>query len=317
VAADGDSGRLPARPDGADHGPDARRRGRDVRRLSAAGLASLVLHLLLLGGIVYVALHRPAARHVKLSPAQQGVRVALVLREQKGAGHPQAPAAPAPRPPQPHPPHPHPPAAQPTVAHPLTPHTAAPQPAAAPPPPAKVPPATRPAPARPDTRVAATHAAAPPAIPAPPMPTPPAQPAPPPPRPQPAPPPQPAPQPAPSTAPARAGFQFNLGGTNSETNAIVRGDAVVPAKPDARFRNHEPVYPDAAARRGEQGTVVLLIHVGPDGRPSGVDVLRSSGFRLLDRAAEQAVAGWHFLPAIRDGQAVPASMPLRVVFSLR
>lgn len=314
MAADGDPGRLPARPDGADHGPGARRRGRDVRRLSAAGLASLVLHLLLLGSIVYVALHRPAARHVKLSPAQQGVRVALVLREQKGAGQPQASAAPAPRPPQPQHPQPHP-----TVTHPPTPHVAAPHPAAAPPPPVKVPPATRPAPARPDTRVATTHAAAPPAAPAPPMPTPPAQPAPPPPQPQPASPPpqQPAPQPAPPTAPTRAGFQFNLGGTNSETNAIVRGDAIVPAKPDARFRNHEPVYPAAAAQRGEQGTVVLLIHVGPDGRPSAVDVLRSSGFRLLDQSAEQAVSGWHFLPAISNGQAVPASMPLRVEFSLR
>ncbi len=91
----------------------------------------------------------------------------------------------------------------------------------------------------------------------------------------------------------------------------------MPAKPDARFRNLEPLYPEAAAQRHEEGSVILLIHVAPDGRASGVDILRSSGFRLLDRAAQQAVARWHFLPAVRDGQAMAASMQLRVVFSLR
>ncbi|MGH7041419.1 MAG: energy transducer TonB, partial [Acetobacteraceae bacterium] len=171
-------------------------------------------------------------------------------------------------------------------------------PADAPPPIVAAPPA-RPAPPRQDAAVAgspepatrvASQAALPPSVPHPPAP--------------------PAPR-------ARREFRFNLGGTNSETNAIVRGDAVVPVKPDARFHNMEPAYPDAAAQRGEQGTVILLIHVSPAGRPSGVDVLRSSGFRLLDRAAQQAVAGWHFLPALHEGQAVAASMPLRVVFSLR
>ncbi|MBW4090763.1 MAG: energy transducer TonB [Proteobacteria bacterium] len=325
--ADGDPGRLPARPDGAEQGPGAERRGgpdaerrggpdaghrggtgalrrgRDGRRLSAAGLASLVLHLLLLGGIVYLALHRPAPKQVRLHAAQQGVRVALVLREQKGAGRPQtAAAAAAP----PHSPAPHHPA----------PHPVAPHPVARPQRPAPAPIAPPPIVARPDTRTAARAASptpiVPPAVTHPVVTPSPGQPPRPAARPQP-----PQLQPAPPAAPAHAGFQFNLGGTNSETNAIVRGSAIVPAKPDARFRNREPIYPDAAARRGEQGAVVLLIHVAPDGRASGVDVLHSSGFRLLDRAAKDAVASWHFLPAISNGVAVAASMPLRVVFSLQ
>ena len=163
-----------------------------------------------------------------------------------------------------------------------------------------------PTPPRPDARPA------PPAHPTPAPPTPPT----PMPRMPAAAPPHPAPPPLPPTPPAPPGLQFNLGGNNAETNAIVHGSAVVPARPDARFRNLEPVYPRGAAERGETGTVTLLVHVGPDGTATEVDIARSSGFLLLDREARRAVARWHFLPALRHGVPVPAEMALRVNFSL-
>ena len=59
--------------------------------------------------------------------------------------------------------------------------------------------------------------------------------------------------------------KINLGGTDSETNAIVTGPSVIPASVDAKFRNQEPVYPPEAVRRAEQGAVMLLIHVSPEG----------------------------------------------------
>lgn len=102
----------------------------------------------------------------------------------------------------------------------------------------------------------------------------------------------------------------------SDTNALVTGDLLVPPKPDAKYHNRKPSYPLDAAWRGEQGTVVLLIHVTPDGLVSGVDVLRSSGFGELDHAAEDAVLTWHFLPSVRAGQAVPAAMRMGFVFGL-
>ena len=111
--------------------------------------------------------------------------------------------------------------------------------------------------------------------------------------------------------------QINLGGTDSETNAIViAGPHVVPASVDAKFHNREPAYPREAVRRAEQGAVILLVHVSPDGLPVGVDVALSSGFVLLDRAAREAVMDWHFLPAVQDGRAIPFDMKLRVVFQL-
>jgi protein TonB len=109
--------------------------------------------------------------------------------------------------------------------------------------------------------------------------------------------------------------QISLGGTD-ETDAIALGPHVIPASVDAKYHNREPDYPPDAARRAQQGAVILLIHVSPDGLPTGVDVEETSGFVSLDRAARDAVLTWHFLPAIRDGTPVAFDMALRVVFHL-
>jgi periplasmic protein TonB len=144
------------------------------------------------------------------------------------------------------------------------------------------------------------------------------------------PPPQAPPPPAPAAQPnpprpraaappvqhAMQAPEINLGGTDSETNAIVSGDHVIPASVDAKFHNKEPIYPLEAVRRAQQGTVILLIHVSPDGLAAGVDLLQGSGYVVLDRTARDAVAAWHFLPAVKDGRPIPFDMTLRVVFHL-
>ncbi len=265
---------------------DGGSRARRASGLRIAGPASLLLHLALLAGLILWAGHRDRTR-LALSPLDQGVKVKLVLEEHKGV---RSPAQPVP----------------PQKAHP-------------PRPPAR----SAAAPAPPKPKPAQSSEAPPPPLPAPALPTPPEQV-----RPQSARPVpalhRPAPRPssfpaAPSTAPPapRPAPQMNLGNLNdAETNALVTGDAVVPAKADDRYHNREPDYPPSAVLRGEQGGVELLIHVGPDGRAQSVDVLRSSGYAALDRAARQAVLTWHFLPALKHGLAVPAAMPLRVVFRL-
>jgi len=125
---------------------------------------------------------------------------------------------------------------------------------------------------------------------------------------------QPAAPPASFEAPP--GPRRNPGGTNSPSNAVARGHNVIPPQADARYRNRPPVYPAEAQAKGQQGAVTLLIHVSPAGLPTGVEVIGSSGFLLLDRAAREAVETWHFLPALQDGAPVAADMPLRVRFEL-
>jgi protein TonB len=115
--------------------------------------------------------------------------------------------------------------------------------------------------------------------------------------------------------PLRQAPQISLGG-NDETDAIALGPHVIPASVDTKYHNREPDYPPDAARRAQQGAVILLIHVSPEGLPTEVDVEQTSGFVSLDRAARDAVVTWHFLPAIRDGTPVAFDMALRVVFHL-
>jgi periplasmic protein TonB len=240
---------------------------------------SLGLHAALLVGLLAWFRHHGTEGDV---PDKEAA-VELVMLEQQGTGPPTAPSEPTPAP--------------------ATSASEPPEPPAPPLPP--VPPEPT------DTAEADASLPLPPLAPPPASPSP-AAPAPPPAQAS-------APRSRPTAPPIQRAIQapdINLGGTDSETNAIVFGSNVVPASVDTKFRNKEPIYPPDAVRRAEQGAVILLIHVSSLGLASGVDVLKSSGYVALDRAARDAVLQWHFLPAVKDGQPMPFDMPLRVRFHL-
>lgn len=81
------------------------------------------------------------------------------------------------------------------------------------------------------------------------------------------------------------------------------------------IRTRLPRYPPAALRRGVQGTVMLLVLVGSDGRVLEIKV-RSSVDPLLDEAALKAVQDWQFSPATLDGVPYPDWALVPVRFSL-
>ncbi|MGE5301695.1 MAG: energy transducer TonB [Alphaproteobacteria bacterium] len=62
----------------------------------------------------------------------------------------------------------------------------------------------------------------------------------------------------------------------------------------------KPPYPERARKEGQQGRVLLRVLVDQEGRSKSVDVIRSSGSEILDRAAAEAIKLWRFSPA-RDG----------------
>ena len=82
----------------------------------------------------------------------------------------------------------------------------------------------------------------------------------------------------------------------------------IAASPDDHYINKPAAYPRAAGLRGEEGTVYMVTEIAPDGHATDVQIVQSSGYPDLDRAARNAVAAWHFKPAIRDGQAVASEM---------
>ena len=75
-----------------------------------------------------------------------------------------------------------------------------------------------------------------------------------------------------------------------------------------------PRYPPRALRRGERGNVLVRAEIGPDGVPVSVSVAESSGSRLLDRAAADAVLRWRFQPAQLNGQPTVGTVMVPIEF---
>lgn len=78
-----------------------------------------------------------------------------------------------------------------------------------------------------------------------------------------------------------------------------------------------PKYPRGALIRHIEGTVMLRVLVGTDGRPQEVTVSQTSGNRELDEAARiQILKLWSFRPAMKNGQAIQAIGLVPVAFNL-
>ncbi len=79
-----------------------------------------------------------------------------------------------------------------------------------------------------------------------------------------------------------------------------------------------PPYPAMDVRLGNEGTVLLRLTIGPDGRVVDARVVRTSGFESLDRAAQAwVVSHWRYQPAVRGGGAAASAVDVAVKFSLK
>jgi protein TonB len=77
----------------------------------------------------------------------------------------------------------------------------------------------------------------------------------------------------------------------------------------------DPEYSEEARKAKYQGTVLLWVIVGPDGRPRDIRVQRSLGMGLDEKAIE-AVRKWKFEPAMKDGHPVAVQVNIEVRFRL-
>lgn len=87
---------------------------------------------------------------------------------------------------------------------------------------------------------------------------------------------------------------------------------------EPRFREPpaKPAYPPRAAALDQQGEALVRVLVTPEGEQEEVQLWRSSGFDLLDRAALAAVRRWRFEPYRRNGTAQAAWVQVPVRFTL-
>lgn len=82
------------------------------------------------------------------------------------------------------------------------------------------------------------------------------------------------------------------------------------------LQNPAPDYPGMSRRRGEQGRVTLKVMVDATGKAEKIELEKSSGFELLDKAAMDAVRNWKFIPASNNHQSVAGTVIVPVRFSL-
>ncbi|MDY0329066.1 MAG: TonB family protein [Thiomonas sp.] len=80
--------------------------------------------------------------------------------------------------------------------------------------------------------------------------------------------------------------------------------------------NPPPPYPRLSRQLGEEGTALLKVQVGPDGRPLQIKLISSTGYPRLDEAAERTVAQWRFVAATRNGQAVTSWVLVPIKFRI-
>lgn len=78
----------------------------------------------------------------------------------------------------------------------------------------------------------------------------------------------------------------------------------------------KPEWPKASLRNEETGTVTLSFLIGTDGRVADSKVLKSSGYRDLDRAALTGIGKCHFKPGLVDGKPEQTWMQMQYVWTL-
>ncbi len=82
------------------------------------------------------------------------------------------------------------------------------------------------------------------------------------------------------------------------------------------LNNPAPHYPEKARLRRQQGTVLLHVQVNFEGKPKAIDVIKSSGYHLLDQAALKAVKQWAFIPAQQESKPVEQQVEIPITFRM-
>jgi len=112
--------------------------------------------------------------------------------------------------------------------------------------------------------------------------------------------------------------------TNSITTTTTKAPPPPPAPPpptklEAITRTHTlPTYPTISQRLGEQGTTLLKVTIGTDGRVTDAVVQKSSGSQRLDDAAvEHVKRTWRWKPPTTNGKPSEAATLVSIVWNLK
>lgn len=133
-----------------------------------------------------------------------------------------------------------------------------------------------------------------------------------------------------SMEPMQAGISTAAG--NSNSGFIVTGDDKLIARPGALFTQGgdysgielpylvstpKPIkYPRWALRQGWEGRFIIAVEVLIDGTVGRYYVMQSTGHKILDKAATEAVRTWKFHPAMKNGKPIVECAQVPVTFKI-
>ena len=126
-----------------------------------------------------------------------------------------------------------------------------------------------------------------------------------------------APEAAPDHGTPHPEGSFVAGGEGGQAGQGLGPEDVGEDSAPALLEAPAPPYPPKARVAGLEGRVRAKLLISAQGTVSEVALVLSSGTDSLDRAALEALKAWRFLPARRDGRAVPAWVIVPVRFSLK
>ena len=103
--------------------------------------------------------------------------------------------------------------------------------------------------------------------------------------------------------------------TEAHLNSEKEGALTLPTHIGGYLHNPQPPYPKFSKDAGEQGTVILSVMVEPNGLPSSVNVVKSSGYSQLDNSARDTVRNqYRFIPAKRGNQPIAYRYKFPITF---
>jgi protein TonB len=98
---------------------------------------------------------------------------------------------------------------------------------------------------------------------------------------------------------------------------VAPAPVLVNARYDNRFASAmQPEYPSEMARTETEGTAVIRVLVGADGRVKQVENVRSDHASFFEATRKQALNKWRFKPATRDGVAYDSWREMKVHFQM-
>lgn len=99
-----------------------------------------------------------------------------------------------------------------------------------------------------------------------------------------------------------------IGGNGTARNKI--------RKKPVKIYDIKPIYPEEARHKGWEGHVRLEVPLDKYGKLGLIKIIQSSGYKIMDDAAVQAVKQWQYLPATENGNPIDWTLRISVPFKL-